>query len=264
MVDIKIHKSVFYFFLVLALLGVFVIASKVYVDYNMMGNSITNATWVNGTSASLTNLYATNLESNLDGTGFKVTAANVSGNLTWTDLYNYPTACPADSAITALGDATTCTAYNTGLTWVNSTNMNVSKTLYAGSLSFDTVLTDAQISDTLTCSDLVCTNCIGGTEIAELADADVSNTLTASDLVAGSSVVADAEVDDTLTIVSSTWVNATSSKLGLVYYDTTAVRPAAAEGRCYWNTTATYKCYQCYNSTNWICYGSPNGLNKVD
>jgi len=58
-------------------------------------------------------------------------------------------------------------------------------------------------------SDLSCTNCIGGTEIAELADADVSNTLTCSDLVAGSSVVTDTEVDNDLTIASTKAMNTT-------------------------------------------------------
>ena len=37
--------------------------------------------------------------------------------------------------------------------------------------------------------DLTCTNCISGTEISELIDADISNTLTCSDLVSGSAVV---------------------------------------------------------------------------
>lgn len=35
-------------------------------------------------------------------------------------------------------------------------------------------------------------------------------------------------------------------------------RPTATEGNCYWNTTATYNCLQCYNSTHWIC-----GTNRV-
>jgi len=43
-----------------------------------------------------------------------------------------------------------------------------------------------------TASDLICTNCIGGTEIAELADADISNTLTASILAAS----ANADLND--------------------------------------------------------------------
>jgi len=34
---------------------------------------------------------------------------NISGNLKWTDLYDYPVACPANSAITQLNDSVTCT-----------------------------------------------------------------------------------------------------------------------------------------------------------
>lgn len=47
---------------------------------------------------------------------------------------------------------------------------------------------------------LNCTNCLDGTQINPLVDADISDTLTCSDLVAGSSVVSDAEVDNDLTI----------------------------------------------------------------
>lgn len=211
MVEIKIHKSVFYFLLVLGIMGISVIASKVYVDYNMMGNDITNATWVNGSFAFI--------------------------NLTWERIYGYPTACPTNSAITTLGDAVTCTDYTTltganitGAYWVNATKMNVSLNINANSLSVDTVLTDVQISNTLTCSDLQ----------------------------AGSSVVVDAEVDDALTIVSTTWVNSTASKGKIVYWDLTATKPTAIEGVCYWNTTTGYKCQQCYNGTLWegICQGA--------
>ncbi|MBU0958776.1 MAG: hypothetical protein KKB31_02400 [Nanoarchaeota archaeon] len=51
---------------------------------------------------------------------------------------------------------------------------------------------------------------LSGTQIAELADADISDTLTCSDLQAGSSVVEDSEVDDDITIDSSNWVNTTT------------------------------------------------------
>lgn len=246
-IEIKIHKSVFYFILLIALFGVLTFASNVYVDYNMMGNDITNATWVNGSFAYI--------------------------NLTWERIYGYPVACPADSAITTLDDSVTCTAYNTGLTWLNSTNLNASGTTYTHVLSVDTALTDAQISDTLTCSimDLdtstfsntlgggnITADSLSGTQIAELTDADISNTLTASDLVSGSSVVADAEVDDAITIASTTWVNSTASLVKIVYWDLTSTRPTGEEGVCFWNTTAGYKCKQCYNGTNWegICQGA--------
>jgi hypothetical protein len=47
-------------------------------DIALGNNDVTGVKDMNATSAHLTNLYATNLETNLDGTGFKVTAANFS------------------------------------------------------------------------------------------------------------------------------------------------------------------------------------------
>lgn len=102
MAVIKIDRKLFYLFLGLILVsGIYVVASNVYVNYNMMGNNITNITVMN--------------------------AGNITGNLTWTYLYGYPVACPADSAITQLGDSVTCTAFNIGSTWVNATNVNATK-----------------------------------------------------------------------------------------------------------------------------------------
>ena len=62
---------------------------------------------------------------NLNAMGYRVYNATTD----WTDINDtsYPVACPADSAITLLGDSVTCTAYNTGLTWLNSTNVNATK-----------------------------------------------------------------------------------------------------------------------------------------
>ena len=39
-----------------------------------------------------------------------LTAKFLDGNLSWDDLYNYPSACPSGTAITKLGDTITCTA----------------------------------------------------------------------------------------------------------------------------------------------------------
>jgi len=44
----------------------------------------------------------------------KFTARNLSGNLTWTDLYSFPVACPMYYAITENGDSNICSDY-----WVN-------------------------------------------------------------------------------------------------------------------------------------------------
>lgn len=65
--------------------------------------------------------------------------------------------------------------------------------------------------------DLICTDCIGGTEIAVLTDADVSDTLTCSDLQSGSSVVSDAEVDNDLTINGGTINFSSSTFIGTLY-----------------------------------------------
>lgn len=42
--------------------------------------------------------------------GDNLTATFFFGNISWESLYNYPASCPADTFITSLGDATTCTA----------------------------------------------------------------------------------------------------------------------------------------------------------
>ena len=39
----------------------------------------------------------------------RVSALNFTGNLTWTDLYTYPVACPDGSFVTNISDSTTCT-----------------------------------------------------------------------------------------------------------------------------------------------------------
>lgn len=52
------------------------------------------------------------------------TADNLTGNLTWTDLYDYPVACPAGTSITQLGDSVVCTAFaqeDTNVTFKNIT-----------------------------------------------------------------------------------------------------------------------------------------------
>ncbi len=55
---------------------------------------------------------------NLNGYGrYTITAYNITGNdINWTDLNEFPTACPAGTFITTINDTTTCTA----LTQLNS------------------------------------------------------------------------------------------------------------------------------------------------
>jgi len=47
-------------------------------------------------------------------------ADNLSGNITWTDNYGYPAACPSGSAITQLDDSVTCTD-----SWLDSTGNEI-------------------------------------------------------------------------------------------------------------------------------------------
>ncbi len=64
--------------------------------------------------------------------GGNVTADNFFGNLTWTDLNNYPVACPAGSAITQLNDSVTCTSFlQSSSSGQDLTNLSLSKGLVA-------------------------------------------------------------------------------------------------------------------------------------
>lgn len=99
----------------------------------------------------------------------------------------------------------------------NIGNWTADRSTYINSTNTSWVISTINVSAAyyqITVADLSCTNCIGATEIAELADADISNTLTCSDLVAGSSVVADAEVDDDITIDAGTIVLNTNTYTG--------------------------------------------------
>ena len=66
-----------------------------------------------------------------------------------------------------------------------------------------------------TASDLSCTNCITGTEISVLTDADISNTLTASQVTC-TDCIANSEVVDALTISSSGIVDGAAIKSGII------------------------------------------------
>ena len=112
-------------------------------NINMGGNSIYNAIWINATNFNGTNLYMSNLKTNLDGTGYNLTinkidtgqgmnelydmdqnvlaasdvifhnmiaSGNISGDQNWTDNQNYPAACPPNTYISQLNDSVTCTA----------------------------------------------------------------------------------------------------------------------------------------------------------
>jgi len=96
-----------------------------------------------------------------------------------------------------------------------------------------------------TAADLICSNCIGGNEIAELTDADISDTLTASDLVAGSSVVADAEVDDDITLNTTSDIlvnnnaNITASSGNIDSIGNITLHAAGNTLQIFWNSSAS-------------------------
>lgn len=92
-----------------------------------------------------------------------ILAANLSGNLTWSALYSYPSSCGDDQYVSALGDSATCTAINnvdlSG--YINSTSsilaVNLSGNLswsslynYPGACPSGQFLT--QLGDTVTCA----------------------------------------------------------------------------------------------------------------
>lgn len=57
-------------------------------NFNMGENNITNATEVSSTLIDTTNIEADNLESNLDGTGYNITASWFFGFLNWSNIQN--------------------------------------------------------------------------------------------------------------------------------------------------------------------------------
>jgi len=93
-------------------------------DFHFAGTGITYLTTTEG----LFNFTG----SNIDMFGGNVTADNFFGNLTWTDLNNYPVACPAGSAITQLNDSVTCTSFlQSSSSGQDLTNLSLSKGLVA-------------------------------------------------------------------------------------------------------------------------------------
>jgi len=113
-----------------------------------------------------------------------------------------------------------------------------SSSFYTTSGAWQTANSTANIvsyNGTYGASDLSCTDCISGAEISELSDADVSDTLTASDLVTGSSVVSDTEVDDDITISSSGSVDSQAVSL-TVNWNITSYNQTDDHGTfMYWN-----------------------------
>ena len=69
----------------------------------------------------------TEIQGDLDVNG-ELSALNISGIMSWSNLTDYPVACPAGTSITQLDDSVTCTAFaqeNTNVTFKNITGDNL-------------------------------------------------------------------------------------------------------------------------------------------
>jgi len=151
-----------------------------------------------------------------------------SGDLNWGNLSNWN----IDVLWTGTLDWGNLTGFNLDKTWAgtldwgNLTGFNLDKS-WTGTLDGGNITADS----------------LSGTQIAELSDADISNTLTCSDLVAGSEVVADSEVDDAITIDGAVFINSTK---GIDVDDDVKVYFGTNQDFCiYFNTT-----YSALVSTN--------------
>lgn len=77
-------------------------------DIELKNNyALLNATNVTSTRATIGGI-------NLNSSGIFVNSSQkVSGNVSWTDLSDYPVACPANTYVTQIDDSITCTAITT-------------------------------------------------------------------------------------------------------------------------------------------------------
>lgn len=100
----KLIMAIFGIVLAIALVAAAFYPEPFNTNIDMNDYNVSNANWVladifNGTSAYLTNI---------DVSGDVAISGNMTGDLNWTYLWNYPVACPS-GAITQLGDSVTCT-----------------------------------------------------------------------------------------------------------------------------------------------------------
>ena len=100
------------------------IALFVFLLIGLVSAAVYQQPWISnqdGDQHNLTNMYNIST-SNLAVNDFS--ASNFSGALNWTYLWNYPSACPAGSAVTTIGDSTTCSDL-----WIDSAGDNVTGNL---------------------------------------------------------------------------------------------------------------------------------------
>jgi len=83
----------------------------------------------------------TPLTADWDAGDVNITATEFRGNLNWTYLQNYPVACPANSAVTTIGDSNTCTdgLYTLANIVTNIGNWSADKGSYYTSTQVDTL-----------------------------------------------------------------------------------------------------------------------------
>lgn len=176
--------------------------------------------------ASSPTMYITTGEKVGIGTSSPTTKLEVIGYVNATSGF-----CISPDCITGWSDV--------NVSWSNST-YNATYDVYDMGNTSAQMVTAINVSDAyyqIKAKDLVCTNCLTGTEIAELTDADISDTLTCSDLVAGSEVVSDSEVSDDITIDSSKWVNTTTGVNSTVIYSEVMCLNPTCTANTTWNGT---------------------------
>lgn len=170
--ELKIRKSILYTigFLLISIILIYAVEQKVFTDLNLMNNKIYNASQVN------------------------TSYLNISG-------------CANNQIWKVSGSSWICSAD------VDTDTANTTEQIQdaAGALLGGTeTLISATYDDANNDIDFVVDSDLHKYSWTNVVDADITNTLTCSDLVAGSSVVADAEVDNAITINGAVWVNSST------------------------------------------------------
>lgn len=216
---IMIYGLVFLFLVVI----VYAVEQKVLVNLNMMGNNIINVTWTNSTNFNATQIclgntcitvwgaYNATYESTYNST-YDAKPSNTY-NISYNSMLGHNTSVEIIAAVNTtsyfqIQAKNSSQVYNVSYDSMlghNTTEeiQDAGGTQYGGTETLITVTYDDANNDI----DFVVNNDLHSYSWANVVDADISNTLTCSDLVAGSSVVADSEVDNAITINGAVWVN---------------------------------------------------------
>ena len=222
------------------------------------------------------NCTSFNISGNLEMGGDNITGAtfvssgNLSGNLSWSDLYGYPSACSATTGpLTGLGDSTTCTdawVRNTGdtisgdLNWTTGGIRNISRLIAIANLdigaytltgtrfisdiaqgtapfgaSSSTVVANLNASYANESYDVKCTDCLGPLEINDSYVLNIGDTITGD-----TKITADLNVTGNITgnnFYGGMWnytANATAWTYTIstanIYYNLTSLSSGALNG----------------------------------